>query len=230
VTPERQVRVIPGKIVPEYMQYLPKRACAYVRVSTGHAGQMNSLRNQTEYYERLIKGNPGYVFCGIYSDAGISGSKEDRPGFQAMMEAARRHQVDLILAKSISRFARKAELLLSAVRELKGLGVGVIFEEHRINTLSAEGELLLTVLASFAEEERKSVSTNIQWSIRAGYRKIMRFNQANLIFPGNDLFHDVQELLPPGNPAPASVFHIRKALLFHDYLQPFSAFSGHIIP
>jgi len=171
VTPERQIRVIPGKKALEFVQYLPKRACAYVRVSTGHTGQMHSLRNQTEYYERLIKGNPGYVFCGIYSDAGISGSQEDRPGFQAMMEAARRHQVDLILTKSISRFARNAELLLSAVRELKGLGIGVFFEEHRINTLSAEGELLLTVLASFAEEERKSVSTNIQWSIRAGYKK-----------------------------------------------------------
>ena len=168
---DRQIRIIPGRNVADFSQYQPKRACAYVRVSTGHTGQMHSLRNQTEYYERKIKGNPGYVFGGIYSDAGISGSREDRPGFLAMMEAARQGLVDIILTKSISRFARNTELLLNSIRELKTLSVGVLFEEHKINTLSAEGELLLTILASIAEEERRSVSKNIQWSIRAGYKK-----------------------------------------------------------
>ena len=168
---ERQIRVIPGRNALEFRQYGQKRSCAYVRVSTGHSAQLHSLQNQTAYYERLIKNTPGYAFCGIYSDAGISGSREDRPGFVAMMEAARAGLVDVILTKSISRFARNTELLLRSVRELRSLGVGVMFEEHRIDTLSAEGELLLTVLASIAEEERRSVSQNIQWSIRAGYRK-----------------------------------------------------------
>ena len=113
-----------------------------MRVPTGHNGQMHYLQNQTEYYERLIKGNPRFVFSGIYSDAGISGSREDRPGFLAMMEAARAELVDIILTKSISRFARNTELLLRSVRELRSLGVGVIFEEHRIDTLSAAGEML----------------------------------------------------------------------------------------
>ena len=124
---DRQIRIIPGRNVADFSQYQPKRACAYVRVSTGHTGQMHSLRNQTEYYERKIKGNPGYVFGGIYSDAGISGSREDRPGFLAMMEAARQGLVDIILTKSISRFARNTELLLNSIRELKTLSVGVLF-------------------------------------------------------------------------------------------------------
>ena len=171
MTPERQVRVIPGRNAPEFGLLQIKRACAYVRVSTGHDAQLNSLQNQTEYYERKIKTNRGYAFCGIYSDAGISGSREDRPGFVAMMEAARAGLVDVILTKSISRFARNTELLLRSVRELRSLSIGVIFEEHRIDTLSAEGELLLTILASIAEEERRSVSKNIQWSIRAGYKR-----------------------------------------------------------
>lgn len=109
---ERQIRVIPGRNSPEFRQHDQKRACAYVRVSTGHSAQMHSLQNQTEYYERKIRGNPRYAFCGIYSDAGISGSREDRPGFMAMMEAARAGLVDVILTKSISRFARNTELLL----------------------------------------------------------------------------------------------------------------------
>ena len=89
MTQERQIRVIPGRNAPEFRQHDQKRACAYVRVSTGHSAQMHSLQNQTEYYERKIRGNPRYAFCGIYSDAGISGSREDRPGFMAMMEASR---------------------------------------------------------------------------------------------------------------------------------------------
>ena len=168
---ERQIRVIPGRNAPEFRQHDQKRACAYVRVSTGHSAQMHSLQNQTEYYERKIKGDPRYAFRGIYSDAGISGSREDRPGFMAMMEAPRVGLVDVILTKSISRFARNTELLLRSVRELRSLGVGVMFEEQRIDTLSTEGELLLTILASIVEEERRSVSKNIQWSIRTGYRK-----------------------------------------------------------
>ena len=167
---ERSIRVIQPHW-PALEQYQRKRACAYVRVSTSHDAQLNSLQNQTEYYERKIKGTPGYVFSGIYSDSGIPGSKEDRPGFQAMMAAARKGQVDLILTKSVSRFARNAEMLLSAVRELKVLGIAVIFDENKINTLSAQGELFLTILASFAEEERKSVCKNIQWSIRNRYKQ-----------------------------------------------------------
>jgi len=141
------------------------KVCAYVRVSTDHREQMNSLENQTQYYERLISSNPDYEYRGIFSDAGISGAKENRPGFMAMMEKARSGEVDLIITKSISRFARNTLLLLKYVRELRDIGVGVIFEEEMVNTLKSEGELLLTVLAAVAEEERKSVRGNVRWAM-----------------------------------------------------------------
>ena len=130
----------------------PIRVCAYIRVSTGHEEQQNSLRNQAEYYEQQLSTNLQYQFVGIFSDSGISGSKENRPAFQAMIEKAKAGKIDLIYTKSISRFARNTLMLLKTVRELKNIGVGIIFEEQRINTLNAEGELMLSVLA-----DRKSV-------------------------------------------------------------------------
>ena len=141
------------------------KVCAYVRVSTDHREQLNSLENQTQYYKHLISSNPDYEYCGIYSDAGISGAKENRPGFLAMMEKAKNNEIDLIITKSISRFARNTLMLLKYVRELRDMGVGIIFEEERVNTLKSEGELLLTVLAAVAEEERKSVRGNVRWAM-----------------------------------------------------------------
>jgi site-specific DNA recombinase len=142
------------------------KVCAYVRVSTDHREQLNSLENQTHYYERLISSNPDYEYCGIFSDAGISGAKENRPGFLAMLEKARSGEIDLIITKSISRFARNTLMLLKYVRELRDMGVGIIFEEEMVHTLRSEGELMLTVLAAIAEEERKSVCSNVQWAMQ----------------------------------------------------------------
>ena len=165
-TVERTVRMIPA------ITTLPKqqRTCAYVRVSTPHELQQNSYENQMSYYERHIRRNPAYVYAGVYGDAGISGGTVKRPGLDAMMEKARQGELDLILTKSVSRLARNAELLLSLLRELKGLQVGVVFEEQRVDTRTATGELMITLLASYAEAERKSQSESIQWSIRNGYR------------------------------------------------------------
>jgi site-specific DNA recombinase len=166
----RSISKITQPSIPSYLASRLK-VCAYIRVSTEHEKQMHSLENQRQYYERLIKANPEYEFCGIFSDAGISGAKENRPGFQSMLAKARDGGLNLILTKSISRFARNTVLLLESVRELKALGVGVIFEEHHINTLSSDGELMLTVLASIAEEEHKSVCGNVQWAIRSRYKR-----------------------------------------------------------
>lgn len=149
----------------------PVRVCAYVRVSTSHEEQLNSLHSQTDYYEHKFANYPPYAFMGIYSDAGISGVKENRPGFQTMLKQAKAGKIDLIFTKSISRFARNTLMLLQVVRELRAIGVGIIFEEQNINTLEAEGELMLTMLAVIAEEERKSVRTNVQWAMR---NKFMR--------------------------------------------------------
>lgn len=107
-----------------------QKACAYVRVSTDHQGQLNSLHNQTEYYEQKLRSNKGYEYCGIFSDSGISGAKEIRPGFMAMMEKARIGEINLVITKSISRFARSTIMLLQYVRELKALTKLSIHHPH----------------------------------------------------------------------------------------------------
>ena len=132
------------------------RACAYARVSTIQEEQENSLENQIAHYEELIRSNPSYEFAGIYHDFGVSGFKEKRPGFQKMMKDAKAGKFDLIITKSISRFARNTDTLLKAVRELKEQGIGVFFELQHINTLESAGELMLTVVGAFAQAESEN--------------------------------------------------------------------------
>lgn len=146
------------------------RVCAYVRVSTDSIEQLKSFDNQVEYYEQKIKGNSDYHFCGVFSDAGISGYKENRLAFQAMIKKAEGQEIDLILTKSISRFARNTVTLLKVIRGLKELNVGVIFEEQNIHTLSADGELMLTILGAVAEEERRAQSECIKLSKRNRFK------------------------------------------------------------
>lgn len=146
-----------------------KKVCAYARVSTGHEKQILSFEAQQDYYTKLLSGKPGTIFLGVYADGGISGAKADRPGFQNMMEDARNGRIDEIYTKSISRFARNALLCLQSITELRALGVRVIFEKENIDSMSGECELLLSIYAGVAEEERKQVSSNIQWSIRKKY-------------------------------------------------------------
>jgi DNA invertase Pin-like site-specific DNA recombinase len=167
---EKNITEIKYKINPFSMPAKIK-VCAYVRVSTDNIGQLNSLKNQTEYYERKLQSNSAYEYCGIFSDAGISGAKENRPGFQTMLEKARAGEINLIVTKSISRFARNTLMLLQYVRELKEMGVGVIFEEQDINTLNSEGELMLSVLGAIATEERKAVCANVQWTMQSKFKR-----------------------------------------------------------
>lgn len=153
------------------IQQKKKRTCAYARVSTDSRKQEESLENQTDTYERLIRSNPEYEFAGVYADQGISGYSESRPQFQEMLEKARAGEIDLIITKSISRFARNTVTVLKVARELKELGVGIFFEEQRINTLSGDGEMMLAVLSSFAQEESRSMSENNKWSIRKKFER-----------------------------------------------------------
>ena len=147
------------------------KVAAYARVSVDYEATENSLNNQISYFYNKIKNNASWEFAGVYTDLGISGTREDRDGFLSLLEAARNKKMDLVLTKSISRFARHTITLLSTVRELKELGVGVFFERENINTLSKEGELLLTLLASFAQEESRSISENVKWSIRKRFEQ-----------------------------------------------------------
>ncbi|KZL93985.1 recombinase family protein [Clostridium magnum] len=152
-----------------------KRVCAYARVSTDSEKQEESLENQIQYYENIISNNPDYEFAGVFADKGITGTTENRPEFQRMLGLARDGKIDLIITKSISRFARNTAIVLETVRQLKDICVEVRFEKENINTLSGDGELMLTVLSSFAQEESKNVSDNLKW------RAKKKFEQGELI-------------------------------------------------
>ena len=156
---------------PKAKPIVKKKVCAYARVSTDSSKQEDSLENQTSFYERMIKSNLDYEFVGVFADKGYTGTKDDRPKFQKMLTLCRKGAIDLILTKSVSRFARNTTIILEYVRELKLLGVEVHFEKENIKTLSKDGELMLTVLASFAEEESRSVSENLKWRIKKKFEK-----------------------------------------------------------
>ena len=148
-----------------------KRVCAYALVSSGSESQSESLENQTIYYQNLIEANPDYEYVGIFADQGITGTKDERPEFQKMLALAREGKLDRILTKSISRFARNTTIVLELVRELKELGVEVVFEKENISTMTGDGELMLTVLSSFAQEESKNISENIKWHYRRKFEE-----------------------------------------------------------
>lgn len=131
-----------------------------------------SLSTQVSYYNKMIASTPGWVFAGVFADCGISGTHTaNRTEFQAMLTKAHAGGIDLILTKSISRFARNTVDLLETVRELKSLGVEVRFEREDISSTSADGELMLTLLASFAQAESEQLSQNVQWRVRKGFEQ-----------------------------------------------------------
>ncbi|MDD4475227.1 MAG: recombinase family protein [Eubacteriales bacterium] len=149
----------------------PKKVAAYARVSTGKDAMLHSLSSQVSYYSSLIQNHAGWLYVGVYSDEALTGTKDSRGGFQNLLADCRAGKVNLILTKSISRFARNTVTLLQTVRELKSLGVDIFFEEQNIHTISAEGELMLTILASYAQEESLSASENQKWRVRKGFEK-----------------------------------------------------------
>ena len=148
------------------------RTAAYARVSKESERSTHSLAAQVSYYSELIQSNPEWEYAGVYIDSFITGSKtSSRDGFNKLIAECDAGNIDLVLVKSISRFARNTVDLLNTVRHLKEIGVAVVFEKERINTLSADGEFLLTVLASFAQEEITSMSNNIKWSLQKKFRE-----------------------------------------------------------
>ena len=157
---------------PKYEPTSPKkRVAAYARVSTEKDEATHSLSAQISYFNSLIATRPDWELVEIFADQGLTGTKENRPEFQRMLTACRESKIDIILAKSITRFARNTVTLLETIRELKGLGIDVYFEEQRLHTLSAIGELMLTVLAAHAQEESRIASENQKWRIRRKYEQ-----------------------------------------------------------
>ncbi len=147
------------------------RVSAYVRVSSTSEELENSLENQTRHYLQFIQSRPDWQLCEIYVDEGISGFYENRPGFQRMLEDARDRKFDLLLVKSISRFARNTETMLKATRELKQLGIGVFFELQGINTLTSAGELMLTIHSAFAQAESDAASDTQRLTIKRKFKE-----------------------------------------------------------
>ena len=146
-----------------------KRVAAYARVSSGKDAMLHSLSAQVAYYSNVIQKNPEWEYAGVFADEAISGTKEERPEFQRLMAECRAGNVDIILTKSLSRFARNTVTTLNMVRALKELGVDVWFERENIHSLGADGEFMLTILASFAQEESLSASENQKWKIRKSF-------------------------------------------------------------
>ena len=148
-----------------------KRVAAYARVSVESERMRHSLSAQVSYYSSLIQSNPDWEYAGVFADYGISGTgTKARTEFNRMLWECEKGNIDIILTKSIQRFARNTVDLLNTVRRLKSLGIEVRFEKEQIHSLSGEGELMLSILASFAQEESRSISENCKWGIRKRFK------------------------------------------------------------
>ena len=171
----RSITVIPARTedqTVENEQVRRKRVAAYCRVSTDQEMQLNSFEAQTRFYHEKISANPEYELAGIYADEGISGtSTKKREQFNKMIAACKASKIDMIITKSISRFARNTLDCLKYVRLLKELGIAVMFEKEGINTLDSTGETLLTILSSLAQEESLSLSLNSTWGVRRRFEQ-----------------------------------------------------------
>ena len=144
-----------------------RRVAAYARVSTDSDEQFTSFEAQVDYYTRYIAEHSEWLFVKVYADEGISGtSTKHRVGFNEMIEDALAGKIDLIVTKSISRFARNTIDTLTTVRQLKEKGIEVFFEKENIYTLDSKGELLITIMSSIAQEESRSISENVTWGQR----------------------------------------------------------------
>lgn len=146
------------------------RVAAYCRVSTLQEQQETSYEAQVTYYTQLIENNPEWKMAGIYADDGITGTNiKNRDDFNAMIEDCKKGKIDMVITKSISRFARNTVDSLQHIRMLKEKNIAVYFEKEGINTLESAGELLITILSSQAQEESRNISENVKWSLRRKY-------------------------------------------------------------
>ena len=143
-----------------------KRTAAYTRVSSGKEAMIHSLSAQVSYYSAYIQKRVDWEFAGIYADEAVTGTKDSRAEFQRMLTDCSEGKIDQIITKSITRFARNTVTLLKVVRELKLLGIDVFFEEQNIHTMSADGEMILTVLAAYAQESSLRTSESCKWRIQ----------------------------------------------------------------
>ena len=179
---QRIVTIIPAKPIEE--QQLLKRklqVAAYCRVSTEEEEQQSSYEAQCSYYTEKIITNPEWTMAGIFADEGITGtSTKKRDDFNRMIRKCKKKKIDLILTKSISRFARNTLDTINYTRMLRAMGIGIYFEKENINTLDMDSEMLITMLGAFAQAESESISRNVAWGKRQALREgkvYVNFNQ-----------------------------------------------------
>ena len=170
---EKQIIVIPANPLVAQNRTFPRqlRAAAYCRVSTDQEEQLTSYEAQVAYYTDKIMSNHEWTLAGIFADEGITGtSVKKRTNFLRMIRLCRKGKIDIILTKSISRFARNTVDCLNYIRELKELGIAVIFENENINTMKADTEIIITMLAGFAQAQSESISQNVRWGKRQAFK------------------------------------------------------------
>ncbi len=177
--PEPKVIIIPAKKETPQEQAKKKnlRVAAYCRVSTDSEEQLNSYENQKAYYTEKIMTTPNWTMADIFADEGITGtSTSKRKEFLRMIRQCRQGKIDMILTKSISRFARNTVDTLNYTRELRSLGIPVYFEEQNINSIHPESEFLIALHAAFAQSESESASSRIKW----GIHQAMKVGKVNI--------------------------------------------------
>ena len=152
-------------------KYHQLRVAAYCRVSTAQEEQLNSYQVQIDYYTDLINKKKEWQLAGIFADEGISGTQTNkRTEFNRMIRQCKQKKIDLVLCKSISRFARNTVDCLKYVRQLKDLGIGVIFEKENINTMTMTSEFMISLYGSFAQAESESISKNVSWGTQKAFQ------------------------------------------------------------
>ena len=168
---DMRIVVIPAKSRDEIQQTRCLKVAAYCRVSTDQEEQESSYEAQISYYTEKINKKSEWQMAGIFADEGITGTQaKKRPEFLKMIRLCRQRKIDLILTKSLSRFARNTVDSLNYIRELKSLGIAVCFEKENINTLETDTEMMLTIMSCFAQAESESISKNVSWGIRQSFK------------------------------------------------------------
>lgn len=168
------VTIIPARVqtAENRNKYHQLRVAAYCRVSTEQEEQQNSYQVQIAYYTDLINRKKEWSLVGIFADEGISGTQtKKRTEFNRMIRMCKNKKIDLVITKSISRFARNTVDCLEYVRQLKDLGIGVIFEKENINTLTMTSEFMIALYGSFAQAESESISKNVSWGKEKAFRE-----------------------------------------------------------
>ena len=219
---ERAVRIIPPTM--NMVTHLPKtstrkrRVAAYARVSTDSEEQLTSYEAQVSYYTDYINKRSDWKFVSVYADEGVSGcNTAKRESFNRMIKDALDGKIDLIVTKSVNRFARNTVDSLTTVRKLKEKGIEVYFEKENIYTLDSKGELLITIMSSLAQEESRSISENVTW----GQRKRMADGKASLPYSSFLGYKKGEDGLPEIVPEEAEIIRF----IYRSFLEGMTTYS-----